>query len=136
SSLDPIIGIYDSTGKLLYHNDDHISFAFFFGSSNFDSSARFVVPASGNYYIAVGGFSTSGPPNALPANANMAGTGPGAGSTGAYTAVIGLDIGDQDFYSVELEAGDVLGANVPAGFLNISIRAPDGSEMMGSAFGL
>ena len=135
AGLDSILGIYDASGNLLHHNDDGSVFLVN-ASSGIDSSLRFVAPTDGAYYLAVGGFFGSATPFDLPNDANTGGTGPGSGSTGNYSLLVGLAAGDQDFFSVELEAGDILQAGFASGFAHTSIRAPDGSEMIGSFFNL
>jgi hypothetical protein len=75
TGLDSVVGIFDSLGSLLASNDD-------FGFS-LDSFLTFTVPASGAYFVVVGGFGSG-----LPADPFAPGTGGGAGSTGSYSLTI------------------------------------------------
>lgn len=137
--LDAISGIYNSAGDLLYYNDD-----FFFGfngggppANPTDSSMHFVAPATGTFYVVVGG-ALNLPPKVspallLPSDPTTGGSGI-ASSTGDYNVLIGLDYGDQDFYSVDLEAGDILSAGFDGSSSYVSLRAPNGSEMYGFPF--
>jgi hypothetical protein len=135
STLDSVLGIYDASGQLMYHNDDQ-SLAFFFNNTFRDATTIFVAPSAGDYFIAVGGFTPFITPDMLPSDPTIPGTGPRAGSTGAYDIAIGRDMGDHDFFSVDLQAGDVLTAAVTQGFSVVSLRNPDGSEAIGSIFNL
>lgn len=100
STLDSVVIIYDATGVPLAFNDDT-------DSTDLDSFASVVVPALGDYFVMIGGFHPQG---VAPADLLDPQSGPGAGSEGAYTMTIGVDTHDVDFYSFDLDAGDVLGA--------------------------
>ena len=69
---------------------------------SFDSRLSFTIPRNGDYFVSVAGF-----PHAVPQDPFDSGSGPGAGSEGAYTVIFGLDADDIDFYGVDLRAGDV-----------------------------
>ena len=131
STLDSVLGIYDSSGNVVTHNDDQ--FLTFFPGNGLDSGAILVAPTAGDYYLAIGGWSTGDALESLPTDPTVAGTGPGDSSTGVYDLLLGIDAGDHDFVSIELEAGDVLEAGVSGGFGILSIRNPDGSEAIGSS---
>lgn len=75
SSLDSILGVYNGAGTLLSFNDDD--------GKSFDSFIAFKAPATGYFYVAVGGYG-----HGLPTNALVPGTGTKAGKTGAYELVI------------------------------------------------
>ncbi|QDT96317.1 GEVED domain-containing protein [Gimesia aquarii] len=101
--LDPIVAIYSSSGTQVAFDDDSGTFL--------DSLINFVAPLDDDYFIMVGGFGTG-----LPSDPNDetsgAGVGPNASAEGVYNLTVGLNAVDIDYYSFELEAGDVLGANV------------------------
>src|SRR5262249_2954601 len=78
--LDTIVAIFDSEANLLaFNNDDGITS---------DSFMRFSAPATGTYFVYVGGVA----------------------SEGNYSVTIGVANNETDFYSFDLEAGDILGA--------------------------
>lgn len=77
STLDSYLAVYDSTGRLLFQNDDD--------GTTFDSFLQFIAPADGDYFAVVRGFGT-----ALPENALEAGTSGGVGSTGAFELSINI----------------------------------------------
>ena len=116
--LDTIIAVYDSAGNLVGFDDD--------GGPGFDSLLIFSAPAADSYYVVVSGFLT------LLDDPFDSSSGNGAGSTGPYEVVIGLDAVDRDFFSADLEPGDILGINstMAGGFL--SILSPSGELLIGS----
>ena len=115
-NLDPILGLYDSSGTLLLANDNVPQSGFL---RNLDSFLSFEVPADGELFLAVGGFnpdlSGGDLDEMFPSDPGDPSSGPGAGSEGSYVLSVGLEAppsGDADFYRIELQAGDVLGATV------------------------
>jgi hypothetical protein len=93
--------VYDSSGGVVAFNDDD--------GSSYDSYLDVVAPAPDDYYVSIGGyrsFSLSDPFDSS--------SGTGAGSEGSYEVSIGIGTGDADFFSFDLEAGDILGASVIA----------------------
>lgn len=87
TSVDSLIGIYNSAGALVASNDDD-------GVSR-DSFIRFTVPANGTYYLVVGNWTPGADDEAgsLPTDPNTEGTGRGApgGGIDDYEAAILLD---------------------------------------------
>ncbi|QDU07645.1 GEVED domain-containing protein [Gimesia aquarii] len=101
--LDPIVAIYSSSGTQLDSDDDSGTFL--------NSLIDFVAPLDDDYYIMVGGFGTGFPGDPTDETSG-AGVGPNASAEGTYNLTIGLNAVDIDYYSFDLEAGDILGANV------------------------
>ncbi len=60
------------------------------------------------------------------------GSGFGFGSEGTYQITIGLDAFDKDFYSFELDAGDILEANVDFSASHLTLRSASNQELIGS----
>ena len=107
--LDPFVAVFDGNGNLLAFNDDGIP-------GTFDSFLSFEVPASGTYYVSVGGFGAF-----VPADPFDSGSGSDTGdlgSEGTYQLLLGaFSFVDTDYYLVNLRRGDVFGADlVGAGF--------------------
>ena len=102
--LDPFVAVYDANGVLLATNDDGIP-------GTFDSFLSFEAPATGTYYVSVGGFDSF-----LPADPFDSGSGSvtgNLGSEGTYQLILGLfNFTDTDFYLVNLRRGDVFGADL------------------------
>ena len=123
--LDPIVGLFDSSGTLLDFNDDG-------NASSFDSFLLFQAPANDTYYIAVGGWRSFNTALDFPASPFNSSTGPGSGSEGDYDVTIGLDVNDLDFYAFDLVAGDVIGANITGGGTFVSLFDPTFIQLVGS----
>ncbi|MBV7330326.1 cadherin-like domain-containing protein [Chloroflexi bacterium TSY] len=107
AGLDSIVGIYASNGVLLAYNDDDLS------GGTYDSYIEFNVPEDGLYYVAVGGFiQVPVSPDSFPLNPFDSSSGPGVGSEGTYALIVGLNVPmDFDYFSFDLQAGDILGIN-------------------------
>ena len=87
TGVDTVIGIYDSSGVLVASNDDD--------ETSRDSFIRYVVPADGTYYLAVGNWvaGAADDEGSLPTDPNIEGTGRGVpgGAVDGYEVVILLD---------------------------------------------
>lgn len=87
TGMDTVIGIYDSAGASLVSNDDD-------GVSR-DSFIRYVAPADGVYYLAVGNWvaGAAAAADSLPTDANTEGTGRGVpgGAVDNYEVAVLLD---------------------------------------------
>ena len=118
-SLDPVVILYDATGAAIASDDD--------SGPAFDSLLQTVIPADGDYFVSVTGFSN------LQADAFDSGSGDGFGSQGPYVATFGLDAADVDVYAVDLQAGDVLGGSVTGGGTLLEVSDPAGRVVIGSA---
>lgn len=124
NGLDPSAAIYGSDGTLYVSDRD--------GGFRFDSFIDFVAPTDGDYYIMVTSDATGAP---LDPTDSSSGRGVGAGTRaeGNYNLTIGLNATDIDYYAVELEAGDILGANVYGAGQTLSIYSPTYVEMFSSS---
>jgi hypothetical protein len=112
-ALDSFITLWDSSGILIDFNDDDPFVAVL------DSYLEFRAPAAGDYYVCVGGFGSFAPFDPF----NSA-SGFGAASEGTYTISITKQDVDRDIYSIELEAGDVIGAQLTSTGRDISLYDP------------
>ena len=123
--LDPNTAIWDSAGQLLEFNED-------ISGANFDSRLTFTAPDDGTYYISVGGWKTGGPSAVLPGDPFDSGSGTGAASEGLYTIEIGLNGIDIDCYGLNLEPGDMFGADLQGAGTRVELFLADGELQMGS----
>ncbi|QDV52403.1 GEVED domain-containing protein [Gimesia fumaroli] len=123
-NLDPIVAIYASDGSLLVSDDD--------GGFRLDSLLNFVAPLDGDYYVMVSSFGTGSPSDPFD-SASGNGVGASARSEGLYDLTIGLNVSDIDYYAVELEAGDILGANLYGAGQTVSLISPTGQTMFESS---
>lgn len=121
SSLDPLVAIYDGAGNFLEINDDR---------NSLDSYLEFAVPTAGDYYVSISSFVGSIPLQSDPFDPS---SGPGANSTGFYNLKIGRNfVKPVDTFQVELNAGDILGANVSGGAGGISVFDAAGNLIQSS----
>jgi hypothetical protein len=117
-NLDPVVVLYDATGAAVAADDD--------SGPLFDSLLTVRLPADGDYFVSIAGFSN------LQEDPFDSGSGDGFGSQGPYVVTFGLDAGDVDVYAVDLQAGDVLGGSVTGGATVLEISDPAGREVIGS----
>ncbi len=121
SGLDSYVGLYNSTGVLLAKNDDDSS-----GGTS-DSFLEYSAPMSDTYFVVVRGFGRGFQTDPFdPAS------GVGIASVGSYAIKIGLDSADRDFFSFDLQAGDIFGAAVAGATPRLSLRDASGSELIGA----
>lgn len=120
STLDSVVIIWDSQGIPLALSDDD--------GETFDSLLTYTFTAPGDYYVEIAGFFGE-----FPADPFDSSSGFGFGSEGPYSVVFGLDAGDRDGYSFELDAGDVFSATVDDDAARIQLLDPEGQEVIGSA---
>lgn len=108
-ALDTFVALYNAAGEIVRLNEDGDS------AVSFDSLLAVPAPSDGDYYVAVAG--SLFPFAALLGDPFDPASGPGVGSEGDYTLTLRLDAGDPDWFSVELEACDILGLQLlgPAG---------------------
>src|SRR5262249_52780048 len=111
--LDPFFIIYDSAGHALGFNDDD--------GMTFDSFGTMIAPATDPYFVALGGY-----PPVFSLDPFDPASGPGAGSEGDYSVTIRVWNNEADYYSFDLEAGDVLGAALWGGAYRLELYHPDG----------
>lgn len=119
SPLDSVVGLYDSTGTRLADNDD---------ASGLDSALLFTAPAADDYFVVVRGFG-----NGFQIDPFDPASGAGAASTGNYQLTISLDSGDVDFFALDLNAGDILGANLLGAATLLRLASSTGQTLIGSA---
>jgi len=117
--LNAVVIFYDSAGGSFVYLDDP-------ASGNVDGTVQ--LPTAGDWYVMVSGWGS------LPGNTTDPASGGGAGSEGSYTLRLtgGLD-GDRDLYSVDLKAGDVLGATVTGSSHTLSFYDAGGTELQTSS---
>jgi hypothetical protein len=120
--LDTVTALYSATGRLLASNDDE-------SIISLDSLLRYQVTADGTYYLMISGF---GAGTALPADPNDSASGPGVGSEGPYNLTLSAAYTDTDAYSLDLAAGDVIGATVKGAARRLSVYDPRGRLVIGS----
>ena len=122
SDLDTVAAIYDSSGTILEFGDD-VSFP-----DDVTTNLRFTVPADGDYYAMIGGFSFF----PVPDDPFDSGSGGGDGAEGDYVARITVGQSDADYYAVRLRSGDVLGGVIQGGSPDITVTKPHRVEAIGS----
>ncbi|WP_089719362.1 PPC domain-containing protein [Candidatus Entotheonella palauensis] len=121
--FDSFLGLWDSQGNLLTFNDDQRPSDSFF----LDSFIQFTVPQDGDYYISVGSFRSS-----IPRDPFDSSSGEGIGTEGEYELILGLAAYDVDFFSLALNAGDVLNVNGLGAISHVSLFDPAGVELITS----
>ncbi|MEQ9071353.1 MAG: pre-peptidase C-terminal domain-containing protein, partial [Gimesia chilikensis] len=124
-NLDPIVAIYSSSGFQVAYDDD--------GGTSLDSLLEYTATLDGDYYIMVSSFYT-GTPNDPFDETSGNGAGTNARAEGAYDLTVGLNVQDVDYYAVELEAGDILGANVTGAGQTLAMYGPSGGLIQQSSF--
>ncbi len=120
-STDTIVAVYNAAGTLLAADDD--------GGPGLLSLLNFDLPATGDYYVLVAGYSDDGP---LPEDPNDSGSGLGGAVKGEYQVTMSAALVDKDFYSVKLKKGDVLGGSVTGSAGRLVVHRTDGSQSIGS----
>ena len=110
SNLNSVVFILNSDGSLLDFNFQDPS-----GEAD-DAFLALRVPEDGTYFVYIAGFFS------LLFDPFDPSSGSGAGSEGDYEILIGIDIFDSDFFSFDLEAGDIVGFNAlgAAGALSLN----------------
>ncbi|PCJ65769.1 MAG: hypothetical protein COA73_01930 [Candidatus Hydrogenedentota bacterium] len=111
-TLDSFIVLWDQFGFLLDFDDDG-------NFSSFDSLLTFEAPSPGNFYLSVGSFGSFAPNDPFDSA-----SGTGATSEGAYTLTVTSTIASKDYFSIELEAGDVIGITTTGSAVSISLIDP------------
>jgi len=120
--LDTVVALYDAAGTRLASNDD--------SGGTLDSFLQFNFTVSGTYFVMISGFGVG---TVFPVDPFDSGSGLGAGSEGPYDVTVTVAFADRDFFAVDLEAGDVVGASVTGAANRLVARDPDGAEVIGSA---
>ena len=125
--LDPVVRIYDASGNPLAYNDDDPA------GGTFDSFLAFEAPSGGTYYVCIGGYRFGGSGIQFPTDPLTPGTGQGVASEGTYDVIFGLAVTPDDYFAVDLRAGDILGVSSDIGSQFLSIIDPNGIERFGSS---
>jgi hypothetical protein len=121
-AVDTVVAIYNADAELLAVNDDA------FIEPNFLASRLiFPVPADGDYYVLVAGFSPEG---SLPEDPNDPSSGAGGADRGDYSLSIVSGLVDTDYFALRLDEGDVLGAVGRGVADTLTIWRPDGTQMV------
>jgi hypothetical protein len=121
--MDTIITVYNGSGQIILTHDDW---------NNLDAYADFTAPYSGAYFVAVSGihFSVTMEEyffNNFLANPFDPSSGGLSGTEGPYGLVIRTETSpDRDFYSVDLQPGDVVSIAVTSGAGYVELIAPNG----------
>ncbi|MEV6238180.1 hypothetical protein [Lentzea sp. NPDC051838] len=121
--LDTFLAAFDATGVLQGQNDNLV------GTT--DSRLRVFVPPATDVFVMVAGAG----PGSIPADPMKPGTGKRVTTEGAYDLTIATGDGqvDKDFFSVDLKAGDVLGASAAGRATRVMVHDPAGREVFGSS---
>ncbi|MEN1729354.1 MAG: hypothetical protein AAGJ52_13025, partial [Pseudomonadota bacterium] len=123
--LDPNTALWDSSGNLLAFNED-------IGAGNFDSRLVYSVENDGDLFLSIGGWKTGGQNAVLPGDPFDSASGTGAASEGAFSVTIGRNASDVDCYALDLEPGDMLGADGQGNVSVVELFLANGSLQMGS----
>lgn len=123
--LDSFIGLYDSAGNSLALNEDGDS------GVSLDSFLAIPVTVAGDYFLSIGG--SLFPFASILADPFDSSTGFGVGSEGDYEVTIALEYGDQDWFSFDLEACDILGAQLVDSGQQLLVRDPAGQLQVASS---
>ncbi len=99
-------------------------------AGSLDSFLAFTIPVDGDYFVSVGGFGAFVPLDPTdPASPSVA----GPGSEGEYAITLSLPAFEDDFYSFDLQAGDIVGASVFGGGLSLGLFNEAGTLLIGSS---
>ena len=118
SPLDPFVVVWDAAGTIVAFNDD---FDFL------DSFVLYTAPAPGTYYVSMGAYLAP-----IPNDPFDSSSGNGFTSEGAYDVTIGLNARDADYFSLDLEPGDVITGAVTGAAAELRLYDPSTALRMGS----
>jgi len=117
--LNAVVIVWTASGSLYNYFDDDGN----------DIHQAMQIPAAGDWYVMVSGFGT------YPRDPMDPASGFAPGTEGAYTMRLAAGLsGDQDWYSADLRAGDVVGATVAGGSRRLSFYDAAGTELESSSF--
>ena len=119
STLDSVIGIYNSTGSRVATNDDF---------DGLDSALTYTAATAGDYFVVVRGFGGGFQSDPFDPTST-----PATGSQGDYQLTIGRGAAaeDVDVFAVALNAGDIIGGGIVGGDV-IRLRDASGNLLMQS----
>jgi hypothetical protein len=118
--LDSFVALWHESGTLIAFNDDD--------GASFDSFLSTSVPFAGDYFVSIGGFGSF-----ITEDPFDPASGFGPGSEGDYEAAIGLDDQDVDVYTLDLAAGDAVGATVEGSAVQVALLDPAGDLLVAAA---
>ena len=119
--LDTFIGLYDGDGNSIALNEDGDA------AVSFDSFLAIPAPYDSDYYVSVAG--SLFPFASVLSDPFDSSTGFGVGSEGDYSLILRLEDGDHDWFKVELEVCDVLGASLVGSGVQLQLIDPDGTTL-------
>jgi len=122
NGFDTFIEVFNSDGELVAFDDDD--------GPGLSSDLDFTVPADGDYFVAVRRFGVD-INNPFDPNDNTGNT-----TNGSAILTISQIAPEIDYYEVELNGGDILGAALDGAAQNIQIFNPDGVLVYGSDFNI
>jgi hypothetical protein len=122
--LDSFLALWDSDGNLLATIDDDLS-----RPLSLDRFLLYTAPVDGTYYISVGSIEATVPTDPFDSS-----TGSGIVAEGPYALTLGLDAYDVDFFTVTLNAGDILNVNGLGAITHVSLFDAAGVELVTSNF--
>ncbi len=120
-SWDSVVTVWSSAGELLREGDDSLS--------GRDSFLIFLAPTTDTYFVSVGAFGSAAPVDPFDSASGL-----GVASEGDYDLRISLNLGNVDFFSFDLDAGDIIAANVFGTNMALSLYDPSGGLRMAAAF--
>ncbi|MDX3662776.1 hypothetical protein PV646_36210 [Streptomyces sp. ID05-26A] len=119
--LDTLLAAFDSTGSLLGQHDNL--------AGTTDSRLQVFLPAGQDVYVMV----AAAGPGGIPADPLKPGTGKRVLTEGDYDLTVSSGGNDKDYFSVDLVAGDVLGASAAGKATRVVVHDPAGREVFGSS---
>jgi hypothetical protein len=121
SRLDAILVLWKERGRRIAFSDDEVGL---------DPALRVRIPRDGDYFVSVSGFPS------VPRDPFDSGSGGRARSEGEYRISFGLDATEIDYYSLDLQPGDVIGASVNGAATELAMHGPAGTTRVRSSFDL
>ncbi len=119
--LDTFIGLYDGDGNSIALNEDEDS------ATNHDGYLAIPAPYDSDYYVSVAG--SLFPFASVLSDPYDSSTGFGVGSEGDYSLILRLENGDPDWFEIELDVCDVLGASLEGSGVQLQLIDPDGTTL-------
>ncbi len=130
SSLDPVIGIYNSLGAIIAAAGDKDPM-----NGNLDALLTFTSPSAGTYYLIIGAQVIGEPALDINFPSNpFIGIGSGVASTGWYTIIVSTNNDDPDWLEFDLAQGQVFSARVLGGADAFGTVSPGGTAQAYTAF--
>ncbi len=123
--LDTFIGLYDGDGNSVALNEDEDA------SVTRDSFLAIPAPVAGDYYVSIAG--SLFPFASILADPFDASSGFGVGSEGDYEVILRLEDGDPDWFTLDLEACDILGVNLMDAGRQVLLLDPAGELVVASS---